>query len=99
MSLDDEPAAAGAAAASLRQALLRSLARETVDGDGNRTTKLERIADRLVDAAAEGGDLQAIRELADRIDGKARQATAGDAERHPVRTIITGVPRPADDAE
>ena len=97
MSHDDEPAAAGAAAASLREALLRSLARETVDGDGNRTTKLERIADRLVDAAAEGGDLQAIRELADRTDGKARQATADDAERHPVRLVVTGVPRASDD--
>lgn len=40
---------------------------------------LERIADKLLDMA-EGGDMDAIKELGDRIDGKPTQAIAGDAD-------------------
>jgi len=41
--------------------------------------KLRRIAEALVDAAADG-DLGAIRELADRLDGKAHQTVDGIIE-------------------
>jgi hypothetical protein len=37
--------------------------------------KLRKIADKLIEMAAEG-DLQAIKELGDRIDGKASQSVA-----------------------
>lgn len=46
------------------------------DGDG---LKLRNIAEKLV-AAAEAGDLQAIKEIADRLDGKPVQALANDEE-------------------
>lgn len=43
------------------------------------TTRLRDIADALVTKATEG-DIQAIREVADRIDGKVPQAVIGDEE-------------------
>lgn len=50
-----------------------TLRRAIVQGDGER---LRRIAERLLDKAEEG-DLGAIKELGDRIDGKAAQAITG----------------------
>ena len=57
--------------------------REAVDralkaGDGQ---KLRAIADKLIDLAA-AGDIQAIKELGDRLDGKAAQQVqlSGDSE-------------------
>jgi hypothetical protein len=50
-----------------------TLRRAIVQGDGER---LRRIAERLLDKAEEG-DLPAIRELGDRLDGKAAQAIVG----------------------
>jgi len=46
----------------------------------------------------ERGDPIAIREIADRLDGKVPQAVIGDDDEDPVtlRTIITGVPRAGD---
>ncbi len=40
---------------------------------------LQAIADKLIEAALEG-DMQAIKEIGDRIDGKSVQAIAGDPE-------------------
>lgn len=40
---------------------------------------LRRIANALIEAA-EGGDMQAIKELADRVDGKVPQGISGDEE-------------------
>lgn len=40
---------------------------------------LRRIASALIEAA-EGGDMQAIKELADRVDGKVPQGISGDDE-------------------
>lgn len=40
---------------------------------------LRKVASALIEAA-EGGDMQAIKELADRIDGKVPQAISGDEE-------------------
>lgn len=42
-------------------------------------TKLARIAEALVDKAA-GGDVPAIREVADRLDGKPTQEIVGDPD-------------------
>lgn len=47
--------------------------------------KLRRIADKLLNMA-EKGDLGAIRELGDRIDGKPSQTIAGDEE-NPLKVI------------
>ncbi len=44
-----------------------------LDKDGKPTKKLRVIADKLVSMAVEG-DIQAIKEVADRTEGKARQA-------------------------
>ncbi len=56
--------------AELRMALK---AVDATDRDG-----LRRVADRLIEKAIEG-DVSAIREIADRIDGKVPQAIGGDS--------------------
>lgn len=50
--------------------MLRVAIKEAGKKDG--TTKLREIADKLVEKAIEG-DMQAIKEIADRLDGKAMQ--------------------------
>ena len=50
--------------------------------------RLRRIADKLA-TLAEGGDLAAIRELADRLDGKPAQTQVhSDADGGPLRVIL-----------
>lgn len=60
-------------------------------------TKLRQVAEALVDKAMTG-DVPAIREIADRLDGKVPQQLnhADDVGEGPVRMIITGVPRDGD---
>lgn len=41
----------------------------------------------------EKGDVQSIKELADRMDGKVPQAVVGDNDHDPVKLIVTGVVR------
>ncbi len=48
-------------------------------------------------AKAQSGDIGAIKELADRLDGKVAQAIVGDSEHDPVSMIVTGVPRATDE--
>lgn len=48
-------------------------------GKAEGTTKLRDIADALVNKAVEG-DIAAIKEVADRLDGKVPQAVIGDEE-------------------
>lgn len=53
--------------------------------------KLRRIAERLL-ADAEAGDIQAIKEMGDRLDGKATQAISGpDGGAIPMQTIVNFV--------
>ena len=52
---------------------------ETVEGDGGAKRKLRAIADKVVELAMEG-DIQAIKEIGDRMDGKAIQGHAGSGE-------------------
>lgn len=49
--------------------------------------KLRRIAEALYDKA-EAGDVSAIKELADRLDGKAVQPVSGDEDSPPVRIVM-----------
>lgn len=52
--------------------------------DGN--NKLRAVAEALVSKAITG-DVQAIREIADRIDGKVPQAVVGDDEFDPINMV------------
>ena len=54
----------------MREALDAELARQSEDGEGTKADVLQLIARRLATKALEG-DLGAIREIFDRIDGKA----------------------------
>lgn len=47
---------------------------------------LRKIASALIEAA-EGGDMQAIKELADRVDGKVPQAVVGDSDSDPINVV------------
>lgn len=60
----------------MRDALIVALKREAVDADGKKTIKLAVIAEKMVDLAA-GGDVQAFKDITDRVDGKAIQAITG----------------------
>jgi len=53
---------------------------------------LRAVAEALVEKA-KSGDVQAIKEIADRLDGKVPQAVVGDNDHDPVRMIVTGVVR------
>lgn len=50
--------------------------------------KLRRIAEALYDKAIEG-DVAAIKEIGDRLDGKVPQAIGGSEELGPVETVVT----------
>ena len=63
----------------MRDALMIALNREAVDADGQKTKKLNIIAAKLVELAIEG-DIQAIKEISDRVDGKPAQAIVGDPD-------------------
>lgn len=45
---------------------------------------LQQIADKLIEAALDG-DMQAIKEIGDRVDGKAVQAIANDPDSGPLK--------------
>ena len=62
-----------------RQALLVALSAETLDGSGRKTKKLRIIIDRLVNAAM-SGEPWAIKEVLDRVDGKATQLLGSDPD-------------------
>jgi len=55
------------------------------DAEGRK--KLAVIADKLVDAAI-AGDVAAMREIGDRLDGKPAQAIIGDDEAAPIKTVL-----------
>lgn len=57
-----------------REAIERAVKRAAEDG---KTRRLDALADRLVDAGL-SGDVPAMREIGDRLDGKPAQAIVGD---------------------
>lgn len=65
-----------------------ALNRAIVQSDG---AKLRAIADRLIEKAAEG-DIQAIKELGDRLDGKAIQTTDMNV-RGSLTAVLSGLGR------
>lgn len=54
--------------------------------EGSDKTKLRAVADALVEKAM-AGDVQAIKEVADRLDGKVPQALVGDDESDPINLV------------
>jgi hypothetical protein len=76
MATDETPPDGGQAYRLMRQALVVALHRHLESDDGRRNQKLRLIADKLVDKAVEG-DMQAIKELLDRVDGKPGASTYG----------------------
>jgi hypothetical protein len=86
MTDDDAPPDGGTAAGLMRAALMRALLRPAEDPDGGATTKLQRIADKLVDKA-EDGDMSAIKEVFDRSDGRSVQG-ASVADEGPKKVIL-----------
>jgi hypothetical protein len=80
----DDPAPPGRRADKLiRDALLEELQREATDADGTAVKKLLLVARTLVDKSI-AGDVAALKELQDRIDGKPPPATGG-ADKRPAR--------------
>lgn len=64
--------------------MLNIAIKEAVEGSDK--TKLRAVADALVDKAM-SGDVQAIKEVADRLDGKVAQAIVGDDEGDPINVV------------
>ncbi len=59
---------------------------------GTKTKRLEKLADKLVDEGI-AGNVAALKEIGDRLDGKSVQAVVGE-DGGPVRIIVsTGIPR------
>jgi Recombination endonuclease VII len=75
MTIDDAPPAGGKSTQPMRDALDAELARAGDDGEGHKVEVLQLVARKLAAKALEG-DLGAIREIFDRIDGK---SVAGSA--------------------
>jgi hypothetical protein len=73
----------------MRDAIILALHREAEDADGQITKKLNLVAAKLVEKAI-AGDVPAIKEIADRVDGKSVQPIAGSDEDPP---IIISSPR------
>lgn len=62
----------------------RNAIRMALSAKGDWRLNLRKVADVLIDSAMEG-DLQAIKEIGDRLDGKPTQSIAGDEERPPIK--------------
>lgn len=70
----------------LTEALITALHREAEAADGTVTKKLNLIADKLVSRALDG-DVQALREVFDRTDGKVPNPIVGEDE-GPIKQVI-----------
>jgi hypothetical protein len=75
----------------------RDALRMEIAAAGEDHKALREVARALLTKAA-SGDVHAIREIGDRMDGKVAQALVGDDGSAPItlRTIVTGVRRPGD---
>lgn len=78
-----------------RDALM--LAIKEAEAHENSHRALRRVAERLLDEAAQG-NVQAMKEIADRLDGKVPQGIEGGETpiQHEATIIVTGVPRLGD---
>jgi hypothetical protein len=71
----------------MRDALVIELRAEAEDAQGVPTKKLRLLARKLIDLGLDG-DLAAIKEINDRVDGKATQPIGGDEAAAPVRHVF-----------
>ena len=85
MTIDDAPSA-GTADRLIRNALLAELRREAEDADGQKTQRLHLVARTLVEKAL-AGEVTAIKEINERVDGKSVLGTRGADEGHRVVTL------------
>ena len=69
------PSKGGKPDKQIRDALILALHEEARDEHGAKTSKLRLVASKLVDLAI-GGDMAAIKEIGDRVDGKPVQQLA-----------------------
>lgn len=72
----------------MRDAITLDLKREAVNADGQPTKRLNLVASKLVDEAI-GGNVQAIKEINERMDGKVPQAVIGDNDEDAINIIST----------
>lgn len=77
MAARKTPSAGGKPDKFMRDALIVALHREAQNSEGRPTKRLYLVADKLVEKATEG-DVAAIREIFDRVDGKAIQPIEAD---------------------
>jgi len=68
-----------------RDAIQRAVKRRLQGKSGPQA--LDQLADRLVEAGLEG-DVSAMKEIGDRLDGKPVQGVAHDPESGPIRMVI-----------
>ena len=61
------------------EAVRLAVYRETKGDDGKKRKRLNAIADKLCEMAMDG-DIQAIKEIGDRLDGKPRQAVEHEGD-------------------
>ena len=74
----------------MRDAIHLALKREAEDGNGQRTKKLQLVADRLVEEAIKG-NIHAIKEINERMDGKVPQGLANEGESPFMLSVIQRV--------
>lgn len=67
-----------------RAAIMRALERRKPADE--RKQAIDELADKLIELVA-AGDLAALKEFGDRLDGKPAQAIVGDDDAPPVRTV------------
>jgi hypothetical protein len=70
----------------------RDALRLELAAEGGDHKALRKVAAALI-REAQDGDVNAVKELANRLDGRVAQELAG-SEEQPIRLIVTGVPRP-----
>jgi len=73
MAARNTPSKGGKPDKLMRDALILELNQEAEDANGQMTKRLRKIARKLIDVA-EAGDVSAIKEINDRVDGKAHQS-------------------------
>ena len=69
-----------------RQAIQRALEKRAADNGRHKNAELDELAEKLL-CACHDGDLSALKELGDRLEGKPAQAIVGDDEYDPFRMV------------
>jgi hypothetical protein len=77
------------------EAIRRAVLRTTAD---KKTRRLDALADKLVSAGIDG-DIPAIKEIGDRLEGKPTQMVAGDPDGSPLTVVLRKFSDRTDPAE